>query len=84
MRAQEVRRLEATKARSSADLLSPTDKAHAHLRAKSLSGGGLASHGGAALSAQHKAQLHKASRLIDAYASCLGTCWLAMRPRPYH
>ena len=57
--------------------MSPTDKAHAHLRAKSLSGGGLASHGGAALSAQHKAQLHKASRLIDAYASCLGTCWLA-------
>ena len=58
-RAQEVRRLEVTKTRSSADLVSPADKAHAQLLANSLSGGGLIGQLGSTLPGQHMAQLHQ-------------------------
>merc|ERR1740130_1213465 len=44
--------------RSSADLISPADKAHANLLSKSLSGGGLIGQLGSTLPGQHKAQLH--------------------------
>ena len=45
--------------RSSADLVSPADKAHANLLSKSLSGGGLIGQLGSTLPGQHKAQLHQ-------------------------